>query len=64
MTGQMNKKMIRMLAPLLCAAILAAVPAFAAVAPLNPAFTEYVVKHEGGAKNVGAVKNNINISHS
>ena len=61
MTGQMNKKMIRMLAPLLCAAILAAVPAFAAVAPLNPAFTEYVVKHEGGAKNVGAVKNNINI---
>ncbi len=58
MTDQMNKK-IRILAPLLCAAILAALPAFAAVAPLNPAFTEYVVKHDGGAKNVGAVKKNI-----
>ncbi len=59
MTGQMNKKMIRMLAPLLCAAILAAVPAFAVGAPLNPAFTEYTMKHKGGAKNGGAVRNNI-----
>lgn len=58
MVSQMNKK-IRILAPLLCAAILAAVPAFAAVAPLNPAFTEYTVKHEGGTKSSGAVKNNI-----